>query len=435
LISRYTLPQMGTIWTDQNKFQKWLAVEICVCEVQAELGIIPLQAVQQIKEKANFCLERILEIEKEVKHEVIAFLTNVGEYVGEASRYLHLGMTSSDLLDTANALLMKEAGEILLNDLHRLRLELKAKALEHKRTVCIGRSHGIHAEPITFGLKMALWHEEIKRHINRFERAIESIAYGKVSGAVGTFAHLDPIIEERVCEKLKLKPALISTQIIQRDRYAEFLNAMALIGCSLEKFATEIRSLQRTEILEAEEPFAKGQKGSSAMPHKRNPIVCEQISGLARLLRSNAQAAMENVALWHERDISHSSVERVILPDSTVLLNYMLTRFTDIVKNLLIYPDNMLSNLNRTKGLIFSQSILLALTQKGMLRETAYKLVQKCAMQSWQSNQSFKTLLLKEKEITDQLSKQEIANLFDLKKHLRNIEQIFIRAGLVSEEI
>jgi len=426
---------MGTIWTDQNKFQKWLAVEICVCEVQAELGIIPLQAVQQIKEKANFCLERILEIEKEVKHEVIAFLTNVGEYVGEASRYLHLGMTSSDLLDTANALLMKEAGEILLNDLHRLRLELKAKALEHKRTVCIGRSHGIHAEPITFGLKMALWHEEIKRHINRFERAIESIAYGKVSGAVGTFAHLDPIIEERVCEKLKLKPALISTQIIQRDRYAEFLNAMALIGCSLEKFATEIRSLQRTEILEAEEPFAKGQKGSSAMPHKRNPIVCEQISGLARLLRSNAQAAMENVALWHERDISHSSVERVILPDSTVLLNYMLTRFTDIVKNLLIYPDNMLSNLNRTKGLIFSQSILLALTQKGMLRETAYKLVQKCAMQSWQSNQSFKTLLLKEKEITDQLSKQEIANLFDLKKHLRNIEQIFIRAGLVSEEI
>jgi len=435
LISRYTLPQMGTIWTDQNKFQKWLAVEICVCEVQAELGIIPLQAVQQIKEKANFCLERILEIEKEVKHEVIAFLTNVGEYVGEASRYLHLGMTSSDLLDTANALLMKEAGEILLNDLHRLRLELKAKALEHKRTVCIGRSHGIHAEPITFGLKMALWHEEIKRHINRFERAIESIAYGKVSGAVGTFAHLDPIIEERVCEKLKLKPALISTQIIQRDRYAEFLNAMALIGCSLEKFATEIRSLQRTEILEAEEPFAKGQKGSSAMPHKRNPIVCEQISGLARLLRSNAQAAMENVALWHERDISHSSVERVILPDSTVLLNYMLTRFTDIVKNLLIYPDNMLSNLNRTKGLIFSQSILLALTQKGMLRETAYKLVQKCAMQSWQSNQSFKTLLLKEKEITDQLSKQEIDNLFDLKKHLRNIEQIFIRAGLVSEEI
>ncbi len=435
MISRYTLPQMGTIWTDQNKFQKWLAVEICVCEVQAELGIIPLQAVQQIKEKANFCLERILEIEKEVKHEVIAFLTNVGEYVGEASRYLHLGMTSSDLLDTANALLMKEAGEILLNDLHRLRLELKAKALEHKRTVCIGRSHGIHAEPITFGLKMALWHEEIKRHINRFERAIESIAYGKVSGAVGTFAHLDPIIEERVCEKLKLKPALISTQIIQRDRYAEFLNAMALIGCSLEKFATEIRSLQRTEILEAEEPFAKGQKGSSAMPHKRNPIVCEQISGLARLLRSNAQAAMENVALWHERDISHSSVERVILPDSTVLLNYMLTRFTDIVKNLLIYPDNMLSNLNRTKGLIFSQSILLALTQKGMLRETAYKLVQKCAMQSWQSNQSFKTLLLKEKEITDQLSKQEIANLFDLKKHLRNIEQIFIRAGLVSEEI
>ena len=434
MINRYTLPQMGAIWTDQNKFQKWLEVEICVCEVQSELGLIPKDAVQEIKEKASFQIERILEIEKEVKHDVIAFLTNVGEHVGEASRYLHLGMTSSDLLDTANALLMKEAGEILLNDLQKLHVVLKAKALEHKDTVCIGRSHGIHAEPITFGLKMALWYDEVTRHISRLERAVASISFGKVSGAVGTFAHLDPIIEERVCEKLKLKPAPVSTQIIQRDRYGEFLNAIALAGCSLEKFSTEIRSLQRTEILEVEEFFSKGQKGSSSMPHKRNPIVSEQISGLSRLLRANAQAAMENIALWHERDISHSSVERVILPDSTIVLDYMLNKFTNIVKNLLVYPDNMIANLNKTNGLIFSQSVLLALTKKGMLRETAYKVVQKVAMESWRSRQNFKELLLKEEEITNQLSVQEIDDLFDLKKHLRNVDLIFKRAGICEEK-
>jgi adenylosuccinate lyase len=421
---------MGAIWTDQNKFQKWLEVEICVCEVQADLGFIPNEAVQQIKEKAKYHIKRILEIEKEVKHDVIAFLTNVGEYVGEASRFIHLGMTSSDLLDTANALLMKEAGEILLSDLQMLRGVLKVKALEYKDTVCIGRSHGIHAEPITFGLKMALWYEEVKRHSSRLERAIESISYGKVSGAVGTFAHLDPIIEERVCEKLKLKPAPVSTQIIQRDRYGEFFNAIALIGCSLEKFSTEIRSLQRTEILEAEEHFSKGQKGSSSMPHKRNPVICEQISGLSRLLRANAQAAMENIALWHERDISHSSVERIILPDSTILLNYMLHKFTKLMENLAVYPNNMLNNLNKTNGLIFSQAVLLALTKKGMLRETAYQVVQKCAMESWQIKQNFKELLLKQKEITDFLSTQEMNDLFDLKKHLRNVDYIFKRIGI-----
>ena len=430
MIARYTLPKMGAIWTEKNKFKKWLDVEIAVCEVQAEMGLIPRDAVKEIQIKSDFKIERILEIEDEVKHDVIAFLTNVAEYVGEFSRYIHLGMTSSDLLDTANALLMKEAGEILLNDLHQLQHELKSKAIEHKDTVCIGRSHGIHAEPTTFGLKMALWYDEVNRHITRLGRAIETISYGKISGAVGTFAHLDPIVEEKVCQKLSLKPAPVSTQIIQRDRYAEYLTTIALIGCSLEKFATEVRNLQRTEILEAEEYFSKGQKGSSSMPHKRNPIVTEQISGLARILRANAQAAMENVTLWHERDISHSSVERIITPDSTILLDYMLSKFSKLVKNLLVYPENMKINLNKTNGLIFSQSILLSLTQKGISRETAYSLVQTCAMESWQTKKDFKQLLLKDKEIKEYLSDQEISDLFDLRVQLRNVDKIFERVGI-----
>jgi adenylosuccinate lyase len=430
VIARYTLPKMGAIWTEKNKFRKWLEVEIAVCEVQADIGLIPWEAVKEIQEKSDFKIERILEIEDEVKHDVIAFLTNVAEYVGESSRYIHLGMTSSDLLDTANALLMKEAGEILLTDLHQLQHELKSKAIEHKDTACIGRSHGIHAEPTTFGLKMALWYDEVNRHISRLERAIETISYGKVSGAVGTFAHLDPVIEEKVCQKLNLKPAPVSTQIIQRDRYAEYLSTIALVGCSLEKFATEVRNLQRTEILEAEEYFSKGQKGSSSMPHKRNPIVTEQISGLARLLRANAQAAMENVTLWHERDISHSSVERVIIPDSTILLNYMLSKFTKLVKNLLVYPENMKINLNKTNGLIFSQSVLLSLTQKGISRETAYRLVQTCAMESWQTKKDFKQLLMKNKEIKEFLSDREISDMFDLKVQLRNVDKIFERVGI-----
>jgi len=430
LIARYTLPAMGSIWTEKNKFEKWLEVEIAVCEVQAELELIPGEAVEEIRDKANFKIERILEIEKEVKHDVIAFLTNVAEYVGDASRFIHLGMTSSDLLDTANALLMKEAGGILIEDLNALREALKTRAIEHKNTECIGRSHGIHAEPTTFGLKMALWYDEINSHIQRMERAVAAISYGKISGAVGTFAHLDPVVEEKVCEKLGLKPAPISTQIIQRDRYAEFLTTIALIGSSLEKFSIEIRSLQRTEILEVEEYFSKGQKGSSAMPHKRNPVTSEQISGLARLLRSNSMAAMENVALWHERDISHSSVERIILPDSTILLDYMLNKMTKLVENLLVYPENMKTNLNKTNGLIFSQSVLLALTQKKLRRETAYSLVQKCAMECWNTGKDFKSLLMEDSEIMMNLSEDEIENIFDLKKHLRNVNQIFERVGI-----
>ncbi len=430
MIPRYTRSPMGAIWTDENKFKKWLDVEICVCEVQAELGLIPERAVQQIKEKANFDIARILAIEKEVKHDVIAFLTNVGEYVGETSRYIHLGMTSSDLLDTANALLMRESGEILLDNLESLKEALKINALKYKDTVCIGRSHGIHAEPTTFGLKMALWYAETDRNIQRLQRAIETISVGKISGAVGTFAHLDPIIEEKVCEKLKLKPSPISTQVIQRDRYAEFLTTIALIGSSLEKFATEVRNLQRTELLEAEEYFSKGQKGSSAMPHKRNPVTCEQISGQARVLRANAMASLENISLWHERDISHSSVERIILPDSTILLDYMLNKFTAIVRQLLVYPDNMLKNLNKTNGLIFSQSILLALTKKGILREKAYSLVQDVAMECWTTGQNFKELILKNSDISEQLTRKEIDELFDLKKHLRNVDKIFRKVGI-----
>lgn len=430
MIERYTLPKMGAIWTDENKFKKWLDVEICVCEVQAEKGLIPVQAVEQIRSQAHFNIDRILEIEREVKHDVIAFLTNVGEYIGDASRYIHLGMTSSDLLDTSNALLMREAGHIILDDLKELRAALKARAIEHKDTPCIGRSHGIHAEPTTFGLKMALWYDEVGRHIQRLERSIDVISVGKISGAVGTFAHLDPEIEEAVCKKLSLKPAPVSTQIVQRDRYADFLTTLALIGSSLEKFATEIRSLQRTEILEAEEYFSKGQKGSSAMPHKRNPVSCEQIAGLARVVRSNSLAGMENVNLWHERDITHSSVERVILPDSTILIDYMVNKFKNIISKLIVYPENMMKNLYQTNGLIFSQSVLLALTKKQMLRETAYRIVQKCAMETWKTGKPFKELLLGEKEITDVLSKKEIADLFDLKVQLRNVGKIFQRAGI-----
>ena len=431
MITRYTLPKMGAIWTDENKFNKWLEVEIAVCDVQAELGLIPAQAALEIRQKASFDIDRILEIESRVKHDVIAFLTNVGEYVGEASRYIHLGMTSSDLLDTANALLMQDSGQVMLESLLELRAGLKRKALEHKNTVCIGRSHGVHAEPTTFGLKMALWFDETSRNIERLQRAIERISYGKISGAVGTYAHLDPIVEQKVCEKLGLKSAPVSTQIIQRDRYAEFLTTLALIASSLEKFATEIRNLQRTEILEAEEYFSQEQKGSSAMPHKRNPVVCEQISGLARVIRANALASMENISLWHERDISHSSVERIILPDSTTLLHYMLEKMTGIIQNLIIYPENMLKNLNRTGGLIYSQSVLLTLINKGLSRETAYQLIQNCAMEAWQTGKSFKHLLESDLQVNELLSKQEIESIFDHHKYLKNVDAIFKKVGII----
>ena len=430
MIERYTLPKMGAIWTDENKFNKWLDVEITVCQVQAELGAIPNAALEQIKDKATFNVKRILEIEQEVKHDVIAFLTNVGESVGAASRYIHLGMTSSDLLDTAMALLMREAGQIILDDLHQLRAVLKKRAIEHKPTVCIGRSHGVHAEPTTFGLKLALWYDEVGRHLKRLDNAIDVISVGKLSGAVGTFAHLDPIVEEQVCNKLGLKPAPVSTQIIQRDRYAEYLMTLALIGSSLEKFATEIRNLQRTEILEVEEYFSTGQKGSSAMPHKRNPVTCEQICGLSRVVRANAIASLENISLWHERDITHSSVERIIVPDSTILINYMLTRFITIIDKLLIYPDNMRKNLEKLGELVFSQAILLALTRTGMLREDAYRIVQNCAMEVWKTGKSFKQLVLEQQEIAERLTRDEIESCFNLDVHLRNVDKIYERVGI-----
>ena len=430
MIERYTRPAMGKIWEDENKFRIWLEIETLACEAQAELGIVPKEAVKVIREKGNFNVARILEIEHEVKHDVIAFLTNVGEYVGPESRFIHLGMTSSDILDTALAVQMKQSGELLLKRLESLKEVLARRAKEFKNTVMIGRTHGIHAEPITFGLKLALWYAEIVRDIERLAAAIKTISVGKVSGAVGTYQHLDPSVERYVCTKLGLQPAPISTQILQRDRHAEFMNTLALCGCSLEKFATEIRHLQKTEVLEAEEYFSKGQKGSSAMPHKRNPIICERVAGLARILRSNALAAMENVALWHERDISHSSVERVIVPDSCILLDFILHDMTNIIDRLLVYPEYMTRNLNATRGLIYSQEVLLALTRKGMKREDAYRLVQEQTMKVWKEEKDFKALLLGSEEVMKILSSKELDELFDPQRSLKHIEYIFEHSGI-----
>ncbi len=421
---------MAKIWDDQNRFRVWLEIEILACEAQAQLGVIPKEAVGVIRSKAKFDVGRVLEIEDEVKHDVIAFLSNVGEYVGSESRFIHLGMTSSDVLDTALAVQMKQSAELLLKDLEALKAALAKRASEFKHTPMIGRTHGIHAEPITLGLKFALWYAETKRNIDRLMNALQTIAVGQVSGAVGTYAHLDPFVERYVCEKLGLKPAPISTQVLQRDRHAEFMNTLAVCGCSLEKFATEIRHLQRTEVLEAEEYFSKGQKGSSAMPHKRNPITCERIAGLSRVLRGNALAAMENVALWHERDITHSSVERVIIPDSCILLDYMLAQFTKIVEQLLVYPDHMQANINRTHGLIFSQDVLLALTKKGMKREDAYRIVQEEAMKVWKNGQDFGKLLEQREEVTRHLSKAELDELFDPRRSLKHVDYIFDKVGL-----
>lgn len=430
MIQRYTRPDMGKIWEDENKFRIWLDIEVLACEAQAELGIVPKEAVKAIREKASFKVDRILEIEKEVRHDVIAFLTNVGEFVGPDSRFIHLGMTSSDVLDTALAVQMNQSAELLMKGLEGLRDILARRAKEFKHTVMIGRTHGIHAEPITFGLKLALWYAETIRNIERLNSARKTISVGKISGAVGTYQHLDPSVERYVCEKLGLLPASISTQILQRDRHAEFMNTLAVCGCSLEKFATEIRHLQKTEVLEAEEFFSKGQKGSSAMPHKRNPIVCERIAGLARVLRSNALAAMENVALWHERDISHSSVERVIIPDSCIILDFILADMTKIIDTLLVYPEHMERNINATRGLIFSQEVLLALTKKGMKREDAYRLVQEQAMKVWKEEKDFKTLLLRNEEVMKLLSPKEMDELFDPKRSLKHIDYIFEQAGI-----
>tara|TARA_B100001250_G_scaffold335253_1_gene301442 strand:- start:3073 stop:4368 length:1296 start_codon:yes stop_codon:yes gene_type:complete len=430
MIERYTTKEMGRIWSDENKYSTWLKVEIAVTEVLCEDKIVPSDDLKTIKEKAKFSVDRVNEIEEETHHDVIAFLTNLSENIGPSARFIHLGMTSSDLLDTSLALLCKESGEIILEKLKTFHQTLRNLAVQHKDTFQIGRSHGVHAEPITFGLKLALWSEEVKRHIDRFSYALEDIQYGKISGAVGTYQHLDPTVEERACERLGLKAASVSNQVVQRDHHANFLSSIALIGCTIEKISVEIRHLQRTEVLEAEEFFAKGQKGSSAMPHKRNPIITERLTGFARLLRSNAMAAMENVALWHERDISHSSVERIIIPDSTNLMDYMLIKVNKLFENLIIYPENMLKNLNLTNGLIFSQEVLLSLVQKGISREDAYKLVQKNAMQVWEQNKDFKTLLKSDKDILNLLTENEIDSLFDLNKVLININKVFKRLEL-----
>jgi len=429
MIERYTRPEMGKIWTEQFKFDTWLKVEILACEARYEMGDIPKDDLDIIKAKANFEINRILEIEETTKHDVIAFLTNVAEYVGPASRHIHYGMTSSDVLDTSLAYQIKCSGELLLKDLNQFKDVLKKRALEHKKTICVGRSHGIHAEAYSMGLKFALWYEECKRNIARLQSAVERVSAGKISGAVGTFEHISPKVEEYVCAKLGLIPEPVATQVVQRDRHAEFLSTLAIVGASLEKIAIEIRHLQRTEVLEAEEYFSKGQKGSSAMPHKRNPIISERIAGLARILRGNAMAAIENVALWHERDISHSSVERVILPDSCIVLNYMMSLIIKLIDNLIIYPENMIKNLELTRGLIFSQTVLLKLTEKGATREEAYAIVQKSAMDVWADKNKFlKDELLASKDIYKYMSAAEIENIFDNSSLLKNVDYIFNRS-------
>ncbi len=418
---------MAAIWTPENKFRIWLAIEISACEAMADSGKIPKSAVAEMKKRGGFDIDRINEIEKEVKHDVIAFLTSVAEHVGDSARFMHLGMTSSDVLDTALAVQLRDAADLIIKKIKEFLAVLKNRALEFKYTPVVGRSHGIHAEPTTFGLKLANWHEEMRRNLERVKRARTNIAFGQISGAVGVFASLDLEVEIHVCKKLKLKPASVSSQVIQRDRHAEFFTTLAVLAGTIDKIATEIRHLQRTEVLEAEEFFSKGQKGSSAMPHKRNPVVSEQMSGLSRLIRGNALAALENMPLWHERDISHSSVERVIGPDSTILIHYMLTKMVSLVKNLLVYPDNMKKNLEKTGGLIFSEHILLALTQKGITRDVAYRMVQRNAMRVWEKGGNFISLLKKDKEIKKHLSPKEIDKAFSLKNHLKNVDNIFDR--------
>ena len=427
MIARYSREKMEKIWSPENRYQKWLDVEICASEAMVKLGKVPESAINTVKEKAVINVARIDEIEKITKHDVISFLTSITEVVGEDGRFLHMGMTSSDVLDTSFAVLLKEAADILLDDIDELLAALKRKAYEHKNTLMIGRSHGIHAEPITFGLKMAMWYQEMQRNRQRLIHAKESVCTGKISGAVGTFSFIDPFVEEYVCEKLGLKPAPVSTQIVQRDRHAEFFTALAIIASSLDKFAQEVRLLQRTEVREAEEYFSPGQKGSSAMPHKRNPVLSENISGLARLVRSYAVAALENVALWHERDISHSSAERVIGPDATIALDFMLGRFTRVIDKLVVYPERMLYNLNMTNGVIFSQTVLLALIDKGTTREDAYAIVQRNAMKSWQEGVDFQALLQEDPEVTKYLNKDELVSIFNVNNFLKNLDFTFKR--------
>ncbi|HJT66323.1 MAG TPA: adenylosuccinate lyase [Pyrinomonadaceae bacterium] len=430
MIDRYTLPEMGALWSEQNKFQKWLDVEIAVCEVHAENGTIPHEALEQIKARAKFSVARINEIEKTTNHDVIAFTTNLAESIGEASRFVHYGLTSSDVVDTANALLLRDAAEILLKKVDQLIDVLKRRAVEFKHTPQVGRTHGIHAEPTSFGLTFALWFDEMRRNRERLLRAKDAVAVGKISGAVGAFAHLDPSVEEKVCARLGLQAAPISTQVIQRDIYAEYLGTLAIIASSLEKFALNVRHWQRTEVREAQERFTKGQKGSSAMPHKRNPIISERICGMARIVRANSVVGLENIALWHERDISHSSAERVVLPDSSIALDYMLQKAIGLIDGLVVYPERMLENLGATHGLIFSGQLLLALTNKGVSRETAYEWVQRNAMRVWDENRDFHELVKADPDITSKLSAEEIDRTFSLDHYLRNVDQIFQRLGI-----
>jgi adenylosuccinate lyase len=427
VIARYTRPQMGAIWTEENKFRQWLEVELVTAEVLAEQGEIPAEAAQALRKGARFDVKRIAEIEAEVKHDVVAFTTAVAENLGPESRYLHYGLTSNDVVDTAQALQMREASRVILDDLRRLGEVLKHRAFEFKDTVMVGRTHGVHAEPITFGLKLANWYAENRRNLVRMEHAAEEMAVGKISGAVGTFAHVGPEVETEICRRLSLHAASISSQVIQRDRHAYYVATLAVIAASLEKIALEIRGLQRTEVREAEEYFGSGQKGSSAMPHKRNPVICEQICGLARVVRSNAQAAFENVALWHERDISHSSVERVILPDSTILVDYLIERTQRIIEQLLVYPERMKRNLEMTKGLVFSGQLLLDLAAKGILREHAYLWVQRNAMRAWENGEDFRKLVAADADIAKALTPAEMDAAFDLKRQLRHVDAIFDR--------
>lgn len=427
MIERYTLPEMGGIWSLENKFQKWLDVEIAVCEVHAEDGTIPTDALAKIKSKAAFTVERINEIEKTTDHDVIAFTTNLAENIGPAARFVHYGLTSSDVVDTANALLLKESCEVLIVRTDALLEVLKRRAFEFKDTPQIGRTHGIHAEPTSFGLVWALWYSETKRNRERLVKAKETVSVGKISGAVGAFAHLAPDVEERVCEKLGLRAADVSTQVIQRDRYAEYLCTLAIVASTLEKIALQVRHWQRTEVREAQEKFKAGQKGSSAMPHKRNPILSERICGMARTVRANSIVGLENVALWHERDISHSSAERIVLPDSSATLDYILAKTTSLLDTLIVYPENMLKNLGLTRGLVFSGQLMLALTQKGVSREDAYSWTQRNAMKVWDEGGDYAGLINKDADITSRLSPDEIARVFDLKHYLRNVDKVFER--------
>ena len=430
MIERYTLPEMGKIWSLQNEWQTILNVELAACDAMAELGEIPVESAKNIRAKATFNIDRIKEIESVTHHDIIAFLTNVAENVGDDSKYIHKGLTSSDVKDTAICLMMKQSADIIIDDLKKFLEVLRRRAVEFKHTACIGRTHGIHAEPMTFGLKLLLWSDEIERDIERVEHAKKIVSVGKLSGAVGTYSNIDPKIEELVCKKLDLTPARLATQVIQRDRHAEYITTLAIVASTLEKIATEIRNLQRTDIREAEEYFSPGQKGSSAMPHKRNPINCERVAGMARLVRGNAIAAMEDITLWHERDISHSSVERVILPDSTINVDYCTRKITNIVDKLLVYPEAMLHNMNRTGGLIYSQRLMLEIVGKGVLREDAYKWVQRNAMKRWMEGQDFKSNVENDPDITKYLSKAEIDDCFDYKFFLRNVDMIFDRFGL-----